>query len=166
MDVKAVSHSPWTLNLTLSSCGDVQCEVLTNRQRYRRVEGNERAKEASRIMGSRARGESARKIKTRRGKIICWKAQLMEMICHIQNPLCGVVKISILHLVAGRNNKTSLFFHGRNTFWGPAEAKFVALLRFQIIYFIVNIFWSWLCAFLDIFSPLALIQLESYTGLE
>lgn len=49
---------------------------------------------------------------------------------------------------------------------GLAEAKFVGLWRFQIIYSFINIFWIWLCAFLEIFSTLAQNQLERYFGVK
>lgn len=53
-NAKAVSHFSSTLCVTLSNCSsDVQREVLSNRQRYKLVEGNERAKELSQIIGNR-----------------------------------------------------------------------------------------------------------------
>lgn len=70
-NAKAVSHFSSTLCVTLSNCSsDVQREVLSNRQRYKLVEGNERAKELSQIIGNRECWEPAWKIKAKMGKIM------------------------------------------------------------------------------------------------
>lgn len=113
--------------MALSNYSDVRCEVLTNVQRYKQVEGNQRVKELSPTT-ERESEESAWKIKA---------ANLMAGICVTKTRvnIAPAIKICISCLFSLTEQSTVI-----NR--GLVEARFVGFLRgFKIIYSFLNIFF-------------------------
>lgn len=162
VNVEAVSHFASALCITLSNCRDVQWEVLTDRLRYKEMERNEIPKELSQIIGNKRNNtklDFSLENNVVKGAANGSDVLHTQLSAHTSTQLIRFTCLRRinLHFTPGMVQKTCLCFSWTRqstvTTRGLAEAKFVALWRFQIIYSFINIFWNWLCASWRYFLP-------------
>lgn len=84
-------------------------------------------------------------VENNRGKLMCFMHRCYTNSCTAHSAHC------IFCLILGTDEQKLFVFFGGKTInshsTGLAEARFVAMCRFQIIYPFINISWNWLCGF-------------------